>query len=77
MGTIVTPNESMHYEVAVTASRRLLDCHSFRDKTVDATRFFRGRTSAQARMSESSGPLSLAAVESKGTSVAQPPPTGA
>lgn len=42
-GTIVTPNESMPYEVAVTAWRRLLGCRSFRDETLDAIRFFRGR----------------------------------
>lgn len=41
--TIVTPNENMRYEVAVTAWRRLLGCDHFREATIDAIRFFRGR----------------------------------
>ncbi len=40
---LVTPNEKMKYEVAATAWRKLLGCRSFRDRTLDAIRFFSGR----------------------------------
>ena len=43
-GTIVTPDETgMRYEVAVGAYRRLLGCHRFTDRAIDAMRLFRGR----------------------------------
>jgi len=43
VGTIVTPNETMRYALAVTAWRRLLGCRRFDGGTIDAIRLFRGR----------------------------------
>lgn len=42
-GTIVTPNGSMPFEVAVTAYRRLLGCTRATDATLEAALLFRGR----------------------------------
>jgi hypothetical protein len=43
-GTIVAPNGTgMHFELAVTAYRRLLGCPRFTDRALDAVQLFRGR----------------------------------
>jgi hypothetical protein len=43
-GTIVAPNATrMHFEVAVTAYRRLLGCRQFSPRVLDAIQLFRGR----------------------------------
>jgi hypothetical protein len=42
-GTLVTPNDRMHYRLAVTAYHRVLACDRFDDRTADAVQLFRGR----------------------------------
>ena len=42
-GTLLVPNDTMSYEVAATAWRRLLGCPRFSRQAVDALRLFRGR----------------------------------
>lgn len=42
-GTIVVPNRTMRYALAVTAWRRVLACKRTNGGTVDALRLFRGR----------------------------------
>lgn len=42
-GTIVTPNSTMPYEIAVTAYRRLLGCPRADDLSFEAALLFRGR----------------------------------
>lgn len=42
-GTIVTPDDDLRYELAVTAWRRILTCPRISDRAIDAMRLFRGR----------------------------------
>lgn len=42
-GTIVAPNETMPFAIAVTAWRRLLGCRRTGPEMIDAVRLFRGR----------------------------------
>jgi Protein of unknown function (DUF3105) len=42
-GTIVTPNETMAFEVAATSYRRLLGCPRATDASMEAALLFRGR----------------------------------